>query len=85
MDRSRQWSTVYDESTTGRDDAEPLGAESKPSDNEFTKIMVWGKVTALVFHVKVAWDFEITPNHKIHSVKVNLLASLGELLTIRPV
>ena len=64
-------------------EAEPLGAESKPSDNDCVKITVWGKVTALVFNVKVAWEFEIAPTQKIQSVRVNLLASLGELLNLR--
>ena len=54
--------------------AEPLGAEPKPSDNECVNIMVWGKVTALVFHVKVAWDFTASskPNLLIRIITATL-------------
>lgn len=66
--------------------AEPLSFEVKSRDGDCLKVAVLGKVTALVFHVKVAWEFDIASSQEtqeICAVRVNLLASLGELLNLR--
>ncbi len=43
-----------------------------------------GKVAALVFNVNVAWRFTLTPQNQTQSVRVDLLASLEELLKLLP-
>ncbi|MEM9008356.1 MAG: ketosteroid isomerase family protein [Cyanobacteria bacterium P01_F01_bin.86] len=48
------------------------------------QITVKGSVKALVFKVNAAWIFELDPQGKIEQVEVKLLASLQELLTLRP-
>ena len=67
------------------------GMKAKLSNSEaFTledgshEINVRGKVTTLVFTVNVAWRFTLTPQNQIQSVRVDLLASLEELLKFRP-
>ncbi|MEM9216965.1 MAG: nuclear transport factor 2 family protein [Cyanobacteria bacterium P01_F01_bin.150] len=64
--------------------AEPKKAELMASDSGNSKITVQGKVTALVFKVNVGWEFYITSDHRIQSVRVNLLAGLEELIKLRP-
>lgn len=64
--------------------AEPLSFEVKAKEGQCLTVSVLGKVTALVFNVKVAWEFDITSSKKIDAVRVNLLASLGELFNLRP-
>lgn len=63
--------------------AEVLSSDVEASDKDGIQIKVWGQVKAMVFQVKVAWEFHLTEHHKIQSVRVNLLASLGELLDLR--
>ena len=48
------------------------------------KVHVRGKVTALVFKVSVTWCFILNENNEIESVRVDLLATLEELLKLRP-
>ncbi|MBF2098086.1 MAG: nuclear transport factor 2 family protein [Gloeomargaritaceae cyanobacterium C42_A2020_066] len=45
---------------------------------------VRGRVQALIFQVNVRWLFEVGPEDKLQSVTVELLASLEELLHLRP-
>ncbi|MGK7889717.1 MAG: ketosteroid isomerase family protein [Leptolyngbyaceae cyanobacterium] len=45
---------------------------------------VRGHVTMLVFKVRVRWQFKLSPQHQIDQVSIELLASLEELLAIRP-
>ncbi|NER82184.1 MAG: nuclear transport factor 2 family protein [Leptolyngbya sp. SIO1D8] len=50
----------------------------------YQRITVRGNVKALVFSVNAAWIFELDPQEKILQVEVRLLASLQDLLAIRP-
>ena len=59
-------------------------AKVQPIEEGRLKVDVRGKVTALIFQVNVAWQFILTPNQGIESVKVDLLATLEELFQIRP-
>ena len=63
---------------------EPFAIEAHPCEGESRTVDVRGKVTALVFTVNVAWSFVLTTQSQIESVRVDLLASLEELLKIRP-
>ena len=47
-------------------------------------VKVRGRVTALVFNVNVAWQFQINSQSEIEQVRVDLLASLEDLLGLRP-
>lgn len=47
-------------------------------------VRVRGRVTALVFEVSVAWQFSLNPQHEIEQVKIELLASLEELMGFHP-
>jgi hypothetical protein len=64
--------------------ADLLSAQVQPLANGCLQVTVRGKVTALVFKVTVAWQFMLTAQNQIASVQVNLLASLEELLKLRP-
>jgi len=46
-------------------------------------ILVRGKVQLPLFSVNVAWDFAVNGDGKIQSVRVDLLASLEELVGLR--
>ncbi|PSN17047.1 nuclear transport factor 2 [filamentous cyanobacterium CCP5] len=48
------------------------------------RIVVKGNVKALIFNVNAAWIFKLNPQGHIEQVEVKLLASLQELLTLRP-
>ena len=61
-----------------------LSAKVELLEHGRVQVDVTGKVTALVFKVNVAWRFELTSQHQIESVKVDLVATLEELLKIRP-
>ncbi|MEM6251614.1 MAG: ketosteroid isomerase family protein [Cyanobacteria bacterium P01_D01_bin.156] len=61
-----------------------LSAEIQLEEDEHLQIDVRGKVTALVFKVNVTWRFIVTSDNKIESVRVNLVATLEELLKLRP-
>ncbi|MEM6451432.1 MAG: ketosteroid isomerase family protein [Cyanobacteria bacterium P01_D01_bin.105] len=61
-----------------------LSAKAEPLEQGRSQVDVTGKVTALVFKVNVTWRFELTSQHQIESVKVDLVATLEELLKIRP-
>ncbi|MEM9155589.1 MAG: ketosteroid isomerase family protein [Cyanobacteria bacterium P01_F01_bin.33] len=65
-------------------EASPHTVEVHPLADSRIQVDVRGKVTALVFNVNVAWQFMLTASGEIESVRVNLLASLEELLKIRP-
>ncbi|MDS3860821.1 nuclear transport factor 2 family protein [Thermosynechococcaceae cyanobacterium BACA0444] len=47
------------------------------------RVLVRGSVQLPLFNVNVAWDFCLTVSGKIKSVRVNLLASLEELVKFR--
>ncbi len=61
-----------------------LSAEMHSREDGRYQIDVRGKVTSLVFRVNVAWCFMLTGDSKIESVRVNLVATLEELLKLRP-
>ena len=56
---------------------EPLAGDRK-------QVTVKGSVKAIVFKVNAAWLFTLNAQGKIDQVQVKLLASLQELLTLRP-
>ncbi|MEL7085759.1 MAG: ketosteroid isomerase family protein [Cyanobacteria bacterium J06597_1] len=64
--------------------AEPASIEACPLEDGTWQVDAIGKVTALVFQVNVAWSFIVTAQCELASVKVDLKASLQELLKIRP-
>ena len=64
--------------------AEPLTVEACPLEDGTWQVDTVGKVTALVFKVNVAWRFVLTAQCELASVRVDLKASLQELLKIRP-
>ncbi len=64
--------------------AYPESLELRPIGEGGRQILVRGRVKALVFKVVVAWVFELTESEQIRSVEVNLLASMQELLSLRP-
>ncbi len=61
-----------------------LSAETHPLESGRLQVDVRGKVTALVFKVNVTWCFVLTEDKKIESVRVDLVATLEELLKLRP-
>jgi hypothetical protein len=71
--------------------AEAEGMQAYPETLEVTQtspnsrqILVKGRVKALVFKVNVAWTFEINETGHIRSAVIKLLASMQELLSLRP-
>lgn len=63
---------------------QPASETSQTLDNGQTDVEVRGKVSTSTFSVGVVWNFLIAENGEIDLVKVNLLASLKELLHLRP-
>ena len=61
-----------------------LSAKTHSLDNGCLQVDVRGEVTALVFKVNVTWCFILTADKWIESVRVNLVATLEELLKLRP-
>ena len=64
--------------------AELSTAEAYTLEDGSHEVDARGKVATLVFNVNVAWRFTLTPQNQIQSVRVDLLASLEELLKFRP-
>jgi len=71
--------------------SEAEGMQAYPETLEVTQtepasrqILVKGRVKALVFKVNVAWTFEIAETEQIRSAEIKLLASMQELLSLRP-
>ena len=64
--------------------AEPVSVDARLSEDGTWQVDAVGKVTALVFKVNVAWSFVLTAQHELASVRVDLKASLEDLLKIRP-
>lgn len=61
-----------------------LSAEVEPQGDARFQVSVRGSVTALVFKVNVSWCFLLTDDNRIESVRVDLIATLEELLSLRP-
>ncbi|WP_204137989.1 nuclear transport factor 2 family protein [Halomicronema sp. CCY15110] len=64
--------------------AYPEMLEVTQTDASSRRILVKGRVKALVFKVNVAWTFEIDETEQIRSAEIKLLASMQELLSLRP-
>jgi len=71
--------------------SEAEGMEAFPKELEIElgecdrrRIIVRGQVTASVFKVNCAWIFDLNLKGEIDQVRVKLLASMQELLNIRP-
>jgi ketosteroid isomerase-like protein len=65
-------------------EAFPKELEVELGEDDRHHIIVRGQVTAVVFKVNCAWIFELNPDGKIKWVRVKLLATMQELLNIRP-
>ena len=65
-------------------EAAPVQADIQSLEHDQQKVSVKGKVTTFVFKVTVVWDFILDAQHRILAVRINLLASLEELIKIRP-
>ena len=63
---------------------QPVTETSQVLDNGQTDVEVRGKVSTSTFSVGVVWNFLISEDGEIDLVKVNLLASLKELLHLKP-
>lgn len=64
--------------------AEPTAIAACPLEDGTWQVNAVGQVKALVFKVNVAWSFIVTAQCELASVRVDLKASLQELLKIRP-
>ncbi len=61
----------------------PQAGQMTPLDNGCTQFDVQGHVQTPWFNVKVCWTFILSPTQEIFIVRINLLASLKELLPLR--
>jgi ketosteroid isomerase-like protein len=86
----------FEEPIAGRDaitaylnrEAEGMKASPKELTEEETEgdrrqIVVRGQVQAKIFTVNAAWIFVLTPETEIEAVRIKLLASLQELVSLR--
>ncbi len=62
----------------------PVSETSQLLANGQTDVEVRGKVNTSTFSVNVVWNFSLSAEGEIDLVKVNLLASLQELMHLRP-
>ena len=68
---------------------EAHGMEATPQfvqttiNQEGCEVVVKGRVKAMIFHVNVAWTFQINQLARIQMVEVELLASLKDLVQFR--
>ncbi len=63
---------------------QPRSATSQVLPNGKTDVEVRGQVSTSLFKVNVVWNFWLSDQGKIALVKVNLIASMQELLRINP-
>ncbi len=63
---------------------QPRSATSQVLPNGKTDVEVRGQVSTSLFKVNVVWNFLLSSQGKIALVKVNLIASMQELLRINP-
>ncbi len=63
---------------------QPRSATSQVLPNGKTDVEVRGQVSTNVFKVSVVWNFLLSAQGRIDLVKVNLIASMQELLGINP-
>ncbi len=63
---------------------QPRSATSQVLPNGKTDVEVRGQVSTSLFKVNVVWNFLLSNQGKIALVKVNLIASMQELLRLNP-
>ena len=63
---------------------QPRSATSQVLSNGKTDVEARGQVSTSLFKVNVVWNFLLSEQGKIDLVKVNLIASMQELLRINP-
>ncbi|ELS05507.1 NTF2 domain-containing protein [Xenococcus sp. PCC 7305] len=63
---------------------QPRSATSHVLANAKTDVEARGQVSTSLFTVNVVWNFLLSPQGEIELVKVNLIASMQELLRINP-
>ncbi len=63
---------------------QPRSATSQVLPNGNTDVEVRGQVSTSLFKVNVVWNFLLSDQGQIELVKVNLIASMQELLRINP-
>ena len=63
---------------------QPRSATSQVLPNGQTDVEVRGQVSTSLFKVNVVWNFLLSDQGQIDLVKVNLIASMQELLCINP-
>ncbi len=63
---------------------QPLAATSQVLPNGQTDVEVRGLVSTSLFKINVVWNFLLSDQGQIDVVKVNLIASMQELLSINP-
>ena len=63
---------------------QPRSTTSQVLPNGQTDVEVRGQVSTNIFKVSVVWNFLLSSQGKIDLVKVNLIASMQELLRINP-
>ena len=63
--------------------AYPKAIELEPSADQRRRVIVRGQVTATVFKVNAAWIFDLNEANQIQWVRIKLLASMQELLSLR--
>ncbi len=63
--------------------AHPQSWELEGTKSDSRRVIVKGWVKAIVFKVNAAWIFDLNEAGKIQSVRVTLLASMQELLSLR--
>lgn len=76
--------TVYLKQEATDMEFQPRSATSQVLPNDQTDVEVRGQVSTSLFKVNVVWNFLLSPQGKIDLVKVNLIASMQELLQINP-
>ena len=64
--------------------AYPKAIELEPPHEQLRRVVIRGQVTAAVFKVNAAWIFDLNEANQIQWVRVKLLASMQELLSLRP-
>ncbi len=62
----------------------PVSETSQVLANEQRDVEVRGRVSTSAFSLNVVWNFLLSPDGEIDLVKVNLLASIQELMHLRP-
>ncbi|MGA7933838.1 MAG: nuclear transport factor 2 family protein [Kovacikia sp.] len=62
---------------------QPDQGTSRPLENGCIEFQIAGKVQTAFFLVNICWDLLLSPQEEISLAKINLLASLQELLNLR--